>query len=153
MISTLSFFIIIQSILLLFMTLHDWIHLPPLTDIRAMEKHSSKRSRLINSFIFFLIVFVPLALTVFLGPTFRVNIVLVALYGILTLGTLFSWWIPYFFGSSDQHKLDFAEYKNTHHFLPARGANVVPNTLHLLLHIQIWICFGLSLFYLIKNMS
>jgi len=51
----------------------------------------------------------------------------------------------------DMPKADFAEYENTHHFLPARGDNVVPNTLHVILHLQIWICFILSVYLLVKH--
>jgi hypothetical protein len=135
------------------MALHDWIHLPPLTNIRELEKHSTKKGRLINSILFFFLIFIPLMLTVMYKPLFPfwVLISLITFYGALTLGTIFSWWVPYFFGSSEQQKLDFAEYKDTHHFLPARGDNIVPNTLHVMLHLQIWICFVISVYLLFKN--
>ena len=32
-------FIILQIILLLFMLLHDWIDIPPFTDIKALKEH------------------------------------------------------------------------------------------------------------------
>lgn len=145
-------FIILQIILFFFMTFHDWVHLPPLTDIRALEKHSSKQGRVINSIIFALIVLIPLSLTWFYEPNFPqwTLITIVSFYGLLSLGTILSWWVPYFFGSSQAHKQGFAEYKNTHHFLPARGDNVVPNTFHVILHLQIWSCFAIALYLLIK---
>lgn len=132
------------------MTLHDWIHLPPLTDIRELEKYSTKKGRFINSTIFFFIIFIPLFLTWYYQSYFpRWALITIAnFYGWLTLGTLLSWWMPYFFGSSQSHKLAFIEYKNTHHFLPPRGDNVIPNTFHVILHLQIWICFGISLYLL-----
>ena len=144
----LSIFILLQSVLLLFMTFHDWVHLPPLTDIRELEKHSTKMGRLINSIVFFFLIFIPLFLTWHYQPNFPlwVLISIVNFYGWLTLGTILSWWVPYFFGSSEKHKADFAEYKNTHHFLPAIGDNVIPNTFHVILHVQIWVCFLISLY-------
>ncbi|NBP00365.1 MAG: hypothetical protein EBU90_09605 [Proteobacteria bacterium] len=145
-------FLTIQVILLLFMTFHDWVHLPPLTDIHELKKHTSKRGRFINSTIFFFLIAIPLWLTWYYQPHFPllVLILLVNFYGWLTLGTIFSWWVPYFFGSSEKHKSDFVEYQNTHHFLPAHGNNVVPNTLHVMLHLQIWTCFAISVYLLIN---
>ena len=36
-------------------------------------------------------------------------------------------------------------------FLPKIGNNVVPNTFHVILHVQICICFGIAMYLLIKN--
>ena len=80
-------------------------------------------------------------------------------YGSLSLYTIFVWWVPYlfvneehpYFFSSQEHKKVFEEYKNNHHFLPARGNNIVPSTLHVLVHIQIWICFGISMYLLMHT--
>ncbi len=144
-------FIILQIILLFFMTFHDWVHIPPLINIRELEKYSTKKGRAINSIIFFFLIFIPLMLTVSyksLLPLWAL-ITILTFYSLLTIGTLLSWWVPYFFGSSEHHKLGFAEYKNTHHFLPARGDNVVPNTFHVILHLQIWVCLGISLYLLL----
>jgi hypothetical protein len=134
------------------MAFHDWVHFPPLTNIRELEKYSSLSGRVINSFIFFLMIAIPLWLTWYYQPhySFWVKFSLLNFYGWLTLGTLMSWWIPYFFGSSEQHKKDFTEYKNTHHFLPARGNNVTPNTFHVILHLQIWTCFIISIWLFIQ---
>lgn len=140
-------FILLQLILFFLMTFHDWVHLPPLTDIAELEKHSSFWGRVLNSVIFALWIIITLVLTVQYAPELPtwVMVVLITFYGLLTLGTLFSWWLPYFFGSSAAHKKAFIEYKNTHHFLPARGDNVVPNTFHVILHLIIWTCFGIAL--------
>ncbi len=145
------FFLILQIILLFFITFHDWVHIPPLTDIRKLEKHSSKKERFINSSIFFAIVFIPLLLTLIYRANFPlwILIVIFTFYGSLTMGTIFSWWIPYFFGSSIEHKRGFIEYQNTHRFLPPRGDNIVPNTFHVILHLQIWLCFTISLYLII----
>lgn len=141
------FFIAVQIILFFLMTFHDWIHLPPLTDIRTLEKYSSFEGRLINSFIFALMILIPLVLTWIykLRFPFWVIITIVIFYAVLTLGTIASWWIPYFFGSSDMHKEGYQEYKKTHHFLPRRGDNIVPNTFHVILHFHIWTSLIISL--------
>ncbi|MGE0207289.1 MAG: hypothetical protein AB7R69_05580 [Candidatus Babeliales bacterium] len=146
-----SLFIALQIILFFVMTFHDWVHIPPLTDIRELEKHSTKKGRFINSLIFALIVAYPLYLTYAYRDhyTFGSMLSIVLVYGLLTLGTILSWWIPYFFGSySAAHKEAFAEYRTTHHFLPPIGDSVVPNTFHVLLHLLIWTCFGIALYLL-----
>lgn len=147
-------FIVVQIILLFCITLHDWIHVPPLTNMRELEKHSTRLGRIINSTVFFFFVFIPLLLTWLyqLIYPFWVIFVMTCFYGLLTLGTIVSWWIPYFFGSyTEEFKKAFAEYEDTHHFLPPIGDHVIPNTLHVLLHVQIWTCFGISLYLLFKN--
>jgi len=145
-----SSFILLQIILFFVITFHDWVHLPPLTDIRALEKNSSTKGRVINSLIFALFVLIPLALTWEYAPYFPTWAlgVIIVFYGVLSLGTIASWWIPYFFGSPDTHKKAFAEYENTHHFLPARGDNIVPNTFHVILHVLIWSCFFIACYLL-----
>jgi hypothetical protein len=149
-----SIFLSLQILLLFIITFHDWVHLPPLTDIRSLEKHSSAVDRVVNSAIFFLTVCIPLILTWVYWQAFQwwVLACIASFYGLLTLGTILSWWIPYLFGGySEEYKLGFAEYKTTHHFLPTRGDNIVPNTLHVVLHLCIWTCFAISLYLLINN--
>lgn len=145
-------FILLQIVLFFIMTFHDWVHVPPLTDIRALEKNSSIKGRIINSIIFALFVLIPLTLTGAYASHFPTWVVgtIAGFYGVLSLGTIASWWIPYLFGSSDAHKEAFSEYKATHHFLPARGDNVVPNTFHVILHVLIWSCFFIAC-YLLKH--
>lgn len=44
-------FCLLQAGVVLFLALHDWVHLPPFTDIRALEKHHSVNDRLVTTFI------------------------------------------------------------------------------------------------------
>lgn len=143
-------YIVLQIVLLFVMSLHDWIHIPPFTDIRALERHSSVAMRLINSVIFAGVVLIPLYISRLLydhAMTPHLAIIPVFAYGLLTIGTIASWWVPYFFGSSESFKAHFIEYQHTHHFLPARGDNIVPNTLHVILHVLIWSCFALAIYF------
>ncbi len=143
-------FILIQTILLVIMPLHDWVHLPPLTDVHELKKHHSITDRLITSIIFAITIATPLLLTILYRSSLPlwVIITLVLIYGMISLGTVFSWWIPYLFGSPAQHKTAFAEYRFTHRFLPARDDNVIPNTFHVILHLHIWACWVISLYLL-----
>lgn len=147
-------FIVLQIILLMFMIFHDWIPIPPFNDIAVLKEEGTKY-RLLGSFVNGFFVFIPLLLTLLYfheSPIpFIARFSVVLFYLILTIGTIFSWWVPYFFGSSDSHRAHFNKFKNTHHFLPARGSNVIPNTLHVILHLQVWGCFVFSLYFLRAN--
>lgn len=150
------FFFVIQCILLLFMALHDWIDIPPFTDLPALRKAHSFKFRFIGSLINATLVLVPLIITfcyLTSSPPFWAQLLFATIYGLLTIGTITAWWVPYFGGGYLVHgnKAGFEEYRNTHTFLPAIKNNVIPNTLHVILHIQIWICFGLSLYWLTKQ--
>jgi hypothetical protein len=144
-----DFFIQLQIVLFFFMILHDWVELRPFTDLQALKKAHSTKERLFGSFINGLLVLVPLALTIYyrsLATPLWAKILFVLIYGLITFGTVTAWWIPYFTGKYliPGNKAGFEEYRNTHTFLPKRGQNVVPNTLHVVLHLIIWTCFIVS---------
>ncbi len=145
-------FCLVQALTALLLAFHDWVHIPPLTDIRALEKLHSKKFRLFGSVLNVTIVLLPLGACLYYlpGPVpLWVKILAVAMYGLLTIGTIAAWWVPYFFGSSAEHKAGFAEYAPTHRFLPARGDNVVPNTFHVIMHLFIWSCLGMAVYLLV----
>lgn len=132
------------------MLLHDWIPVPPFNDVPTLEQVDGNQKRLIGVLINATTVLIPLIYTLKYRnsvpfPT-STAISIMIFYFCLTIGTIASWWIPYFFGSSVKHKIAFSKFKNTHHFLPARGDNVIPNTLHVVLHLLVWSCFIYSIF-------
>lgn len=75
-----------------------------------------------------------------------------AIYCAVTVGSAIAmWWIPYFFGTSEETKRLYATmYAGTKHLLPARGDNPRPNALHLAFHalfalnlaLALWLRFG-----------
>jgi len=151
--SMIYFFLIIQCILFLFMILHDWVAFPPLTNLAALKKAHSFKFRLMGSFVNGILVLVPLIVTFLsFGSPFPLwsRLLFTGIYGLLTIGTITAWWIPYFGGRYLIHgnQAGFEEYRDTHSFLPPIGDHIVPNTLHVILHIQVWLCFGLSLYWL-----
>jgi hypothetical protein len=150
------FFLILQCILFLFMALHDWVEIHPFTDLKALKKAHSFKSRLIGSLINAGLVFVPIVITsAHMSSPFPVwaCLLFTAIYGLITFGTVTAWWIPYLGGGYWVHgnKAGFEEYRLTHSFLPPRGNHVTPNTLHVILHIQVWLCFGLSIYWLFSG--
>lgn len=145
-------FILLQFVLLVFMVFHDWIPVPPFNNIKALKQVDRNFRRLLGSVINGVTVIIPLLITLAYYQQklpLSAIIIISLFYLFLTIGTILSWWTPYFFGSSVKHKEQFTKFKDTHHFLPERGDNVVPNTLHFVLHIQVWACFAISIYFLI----
>ena len=145
-----TFFVLLQFVLLLFMLFHDWIPVPPLNNIAALKRVDS--NRVTPTFINGITVLIPLSLTLFYYPSIPLYaaIIITAFYLLITVGTLLSWWVPYFFDSSQEHKKRFSKFEDTHHFLPPRGDHVVPNTLHVILHVEVWLCLIISIYFLTK---
>lgn len=146
-------FIGLQVSLFLWMILHDWISVKPFNDLDTLKKYDSNFGIFFQSFVNGLMVFIPLLLTILqyrAGEAYiKMARIICIFYLITTVGTILSWWVPYIFGSPKSHKEEFLKFKNYHTFLPVRGNNVVPNTLHVLLHLQVWLCFGISLYLLL----
>ena len=150
----LTFFILLQFCLLFFMLFHDWIPVPPLNDTVTLKKVDGNWGRLKGSIINGGCVIIPLWLTLKYADSIiplSTIITIIAFYLGLTIGTICSWWLPYFFGSSEKHKQLFGKFNNTHHFLPERGNNVIPNTLHVLLHLQVWVCLLIAAYFLFSR--
>jgi hypothetical protein len=150
-----SLFITIQIILLFLMVFHDWIPVPPLNDIPALKRVDTDRYRLLGSVVNGGMVLIPLLLSWYYSNSpvlpFWVGLSIVMFYLFLSLGTIFSWWVPYFFGNSPAHKAAFQKFANTHHFLPPRGDNVIPNTLHVIIHVLTWSCLVLAMMWPIAS--
>lgn len=145
---SLDLFILIQLSLALIMALHDWVDLPPLTNLKALQEKHSVLERTVTSIINTLLVLIPAALCFhyrFKAMPFGARALIFTIYSLLTIGTIAAWWIPYLFGSSEKHKQGFSEYENTHHFLPAMGNNIIPNTLHVILHLHVWVAYLYSI--------
>jgi hypothetical protein len=149
----LTIFAILQAILLAFMLFHDWLPLKPFNDIVTLKKTDGDFSRALSSAVNGLTVAIPLMITLAYRNRFvlplSISLTIFFFYLLLTIGTLVNWWIPYLFGSSKKHKQQFNKFKNTHHFLPARKDHVIPNTLHVILHLQVWACLAISVYLLI----
>ena len=143
-------YIFLQSVLFFLITFHDWIHVPPLTNINDIDQHTSKKGKIINTLVNAIAVLIPLALTVRLYVTKMSKgflLIIALMYALLTLGTIVSWWLPYFFGIPKKlNEMNKRYFKNTHHFLPSIGNNATPNTFHVLMHSCIWSALGMALF-------
>ena len=116
-------------------------------NVEDLKKAESDTRRYTDVAINALCGLIPLGLLLWYSPNIPVWALntIRSFYGLLLLGAFLSWWVPYIFGSPAAHRQAFEKFKNTHHFLHARGENVVPNTFHVFMHVIMLICFLLSL--------
>ena len=130
--------LVLQGFQVLFLWIHDWIPLGHLNDVAAV-RHQDTRTRLV---VVTLIQSVPFSVGLLYSVLyFRqayphwLNNWLWISYGLLLLGQLRAWWIPYLFRADPERAVRYrAMFGNTHSFLPQRNG-LVPNTAHILLHL------------------
>ena len=134
------------TLLFLALALHDLVNFPPLTNLVDMKKYESDARRYTDACINGLFGLIPLTLLLFYRtalPGWALKTI-IGFYGVLLIGAFFAWYVPYFFGSSASHREAFKKFENTHHFLPKRGENIVPNTFHVILHVMMLACLTLA---------
>lgn len=120
-----------------FLALHDWIPLGRLNDVRAVRAENPP-GKLLTATAISTVLFVPPlvdGLRHVHGPWPEwVWIWLWVGYGLLFVGELRAWWVPYFRGADDEKVKRYeAMFGGTHAFLPVRNGIRI-NTLHFVLH-------------------
>ena len=121
-----------------FLLLHDWIPLGSLNDVRAVAAEDSVGKRVWTTLLSAL----PFVLTLYFSVRTAgapwpgwVHQWLWICYGLLFVGQLRAWWVPYLGGGSPARAERYGRmFGRTHAFLPRRNG-IVPNTLHVLLHV------------------
>jgi hypothetical protein len=129
---------VLQTFHVLFLSLHDWIPLGNLNDLKAVRATIPGRKLLAATLISTApFAFGLAASTVYLAkpyPSWLLNWLGIS-YAILFLGELQAWWIPYLFLPKPARAARYqAMFGGTHAFLPVHNA-IRPNTLHVILHI------------------
>ncbi len=128
----------LQVFHVLFLSLHDWMPLGSLNDLRAVQAENS-RSKLIADTLMGAAPFAfgLAASAVHLGqrlPAWLFDYLAIS-YVLLFIGELQAWWIPYFFRPDPARAARYqAMFGRTQAFLPPRNG-IRPNTLHVILHI------------------
>jgi hypothetical protein len=130
--------IALQSFQVLFLWIHDWVPLGRLNDVAAVRR-SDSRQRLI---MVTLIQSVPFTLGLLFSvrdfgrgyPHWPFTWLSIS-YGLLMLGQIRAWWIPYLLRPEPERAARYRMmFGKTHSFLPLRNG-MVPNTAHILLHL------------------
>jgi hypothetical protein len=128
----------LQAFQVVFLWLHDWIPVGRLNDVVAVRGQDTTTglvlATLINSVPF--TIGLAYSLLYFERPYPRWLLYWLWIsYGVIFLGELLAWWIPYFFRAEPQRAARYqVMFGNTHSFLPRRNG-IAPNTAHVLLHL------------------
>jgi hypothetical protein len=129
---------VLQCFHVLFLALHDWIPLGPLNDVKAVREVNS-RSKMVAATLISLTPFAIglAASTIYFGRAYPAWLFwwLWISYGLLFVGELMDWWIPYLIRPEPERAARYqVMFRATHAFLPKRNG-VRPNTLHVILHL------------------
>ena len=131
-------FIALQIFMLAFLLLHDWIPLGPLNDVAGVRSQNTRGQLALGTAINGAAIAITLGLSIrYYGAPYPipVKVTLVAILGLMFIGELRAWWIPYLFGTSPERVARYsAMFGKTHSFLPERHG-IRPNTAHVALHI------------------
>jgi len=137
--------IALQSFVVVFIALHDWVPLGALNNVRAVQA-ADPRGKLVA-----VTALSTLPFAIGLGSTIAyadgrlpgwLNIYLWVCYGVAVYGLIRAWWGPYLLYRAPARAARYqAMFSGTHAFLPERNG-VRPNTLHVILHIVILVIIG-----------
>ncbi len=121
-----------------FLLLHDWLPMPPWNDVAAQRATDSLSKRLIVTLVSALPFVALLWGTVGAERRHAMPPALLLWlwvgYGLLFLGELNAWWIPYLVRPDPERAARYARlFGRTKAFLPERNG-ICPNTLHAVLH-------------------
>ena len=127
----------LQLFHVLFLALHDWIPLGPLNDVKAVRAADPVSKMVAGTLISFTPFAVGFAASAFyFGRAYPAWSFwwLWASYGLLFVGELEAWWIPYLIHPEPKRAVRYRSmFGTTHAFLPERNG-IRPNTLHIILH-------------------
>jgi hypothetical protein len=132
----------------LLVALHDWVNIPGLTSATRVQSVIGKRKLLVVTLVNSSL---P-GLAVFFAIHFRntpAPLYVKGYWFLYCVGTVLSgiamWYIPYFFGASEEKTREYAAmYAGTRFVFPSRGNNPRPNALHFCFHILFLTTFLLS---------
>ncbi len=131
--------IVLQVLQVAFLWTHDWVPFGRLNDVAAVRRQDST-TRLIGvtllqsvPYTIGLVASVACLAEARPFPGWLWNWLWIS-YGILLVGQLNAWWVPYLLQPQPKRAVRYqAMFGNTRAFLPQRNG-IVPNTLHCLLH-------------------
>lgn len=143
-----KFLVLGYIFILLLMIVQDLVPLGVFNDIDAIASEESFNEIIVTTLIGVVQILLILGgVLLFIGRRypFLVKIWLIVHPLSIFLGAIMSWWIPYFFGTGTEEKIERFNnmFGDTHSFLPIMNG-IVPNTLHTVFHLVLLICIILT---------
>ncbi len=133
----LDLLIVLQVVQVTILWLHDWLPLAPLNDVRRVHAEDTRTRLVLVTLVQSIPYTAGLALSVVYRQSGHPHWIwtwLWASYGLLFIGELRAWWLPYLFRPEPERAARYDKmFGDTHGFLPVRNG-ITPNTLHCLLH-------------------
>ncbi len=131
-------FLVLQTLVVLFLLFHDWVPLGRLSNRAAIRSQDS----VLHSVFVTLLPGVPAAIGLlfsakYFGQSYPhwLEMFLWITYGVFILGILRAWWIPYLILPDKERAARYQIlFAGTHTFLPKRNG-MAPDTLHTLFHL------------------
>ena len=133
--------VVYQVVEVAFLALHDYVPMGRLTNLAAVQATDTPGKRLFDTAWSTLPYAFGLAASCWFlrsgfWPGWLVTYLRVS-YAVLLGGALLSWWVPYFFGATEEKKARFRErFEGTSAFLPERNG-IRPDTLHVVFHASV----------------
>jgi hypothetical protein len=130
--------IALQVFQVVFLWIHDWIPLGRLNDVAAVRSQDTLPRLVIVTFV----QSAPYSALLFFSARYfgrpyphRLDRWLWISYGILLVGQIRAWWIPYLLRPEPERAARYQiTFGHTHTFLPQHNG-LVPNTAHILFHL------------------
>lgn len=124
-------------LILVFMLIHDWVPLGSLNDIEAVKVENTAdeliKKTVINAGSILIVIIITLLFVGKRYPRWARAWLIIHLLAIM-IGAAMAWWVPYFYGASDELITQYqVMFGNTHMFLPERNG-ITPNTIHVVFH-------------------
>lgn len=131
-------FLALQAFQVLFLWVHDWVPLGRLNDVAAVRAQDSTARLAVVTLVQSVPFTIGLIFSLkYFGQAYPhwLRSWLWISYGLLFVGQLQAWWVPYLVGASAERTARYQMmFGKTHSFLPTRKG-FVPNTAHILLHV------------------
>jgi hypothetical protein len=130
-------FLALQTVVVLFLLFHDWVPLGRFTNRQALRSQDSVARTVVATTVNALLPSVGLFFSIkYFGKPYPhwLAMLLWFTYGLLLLGLLHAWWIPYLWKPEPERAARYEIlFGDTHAFLPKRNG-IVPNTIHTCFH-------------------
>lgn len=128
----------LQAFQVVFLWIHDWIPVGRLNDVVAVRSQDTLQRLVVVTIAQSL----PYSIGLFFSARYFgrlypdwLDMWLWISYGILFVGQIRAWWVPYLLRAEPERAARFqVMFGDTHSFLPQRNG-LVPNTAHMMLHL------------------
>ena len=144
--------IVAQLVLILFILLDGWFDLAPFNDLTAARKRGFALRMQDTAFAIAPVVVATMFTFLRLGVdgdaregTGMFGVVVVAALALPVVTMAKAWWIPYYFGTTEEVRAYVSSLGERHAFLePRQPKGVVPSTYHCLVHAHVTACLLMS---------